>query len=213
MARTADPNRKQTILKAAGRVFAQKGYAAARMIEVAEAAAVGKGTIYEYFRSKEELFFAVFEELMHEAGSSISRMARDLDGPFGLRMKTLSDSIIQSWLGQLDTYALVMEFWSATASSPSRNRFKAVFQNGYRHLRTVVGDLIRAAQADGEVSAASDAHGVASGLIGTWDALLLQAWIDPSFDALAASRSFMDVVLHGMRPIEKGIEPAGTPSR
>ena len=213
MARTADPNRKKTILEAAGRVFARKGYAAARMIEVAEAAAVGKGTIYEYFRSKEDLFFAVFEEMMHEAGASISRMARELDGPFGQRMKTLSDNIIQSWLGQLDTYALVMEFWSATASSPGREHFKAVFQNGYGHLRTVVGELIRAAQAEGEVSADSDAHGVASALIGTWDALLLQAWIDPSFDALAASRSFMEVVIRGMRPVENGIEPTGTPSR
>ncbi len=213
MARTADPNKKQDILHAAGQVFSRKGYASTKIIEVAEAASVGKGTIYEYFPSKEELFFAVFEEMMQEAGASISQMANNLDGPFGLRMKTLSDSIIQSWLGQLDMYALVMEFWSATASSPSRNRFKAVFQNGYHHVRTVVGDLIRAAQAAGDVTADSDAHGVASALIGTWDALLLQAWIDPSFDALATSRSFMDVVLRGLNPVENTMEPTGTPSR
>lgn len=213
MARTAVPNRKKTILQAAGQVFARKGYASTRIIEVAEAASVGKGTIYEYFRSKEELFFAVFEEMMHEAGASVSRMANDLDGPFGLRMKTLSDSIIQSWLGQLNMYALVMEFWSATASSPSRNHFKAVFQDGYRQLRTIVGDLIRAAQSAGDVPAERDAHGVASALIGTWDALLLQAWIDPSFDALATSRSFMEVVLLGLSPVAQTMEPTGTPSR
>lgn len=213
MARTAAPQKKQTILLAASRVFAQKGYAAARIIEVAEAAAVGKGTIYEYFRSKEELFFAVFEEMMHEAGRSISLMARELDGPFGQRMKTLSDKIIQSWLGQLEMYALVMEFWSATASSPGREHFKAAFQNGYQHLRTVVGEMIRAAQAGGEVSAESDANRVASALIGTWDALLLQAWIDPEFDALGTSRSFMEVVLRGLRPAQHTTEPAGTPAQ
>ena len=127
MARKADPNKRHDILQAACRVFALKGYAPARMIEVAEAASVGKGTIYEYFRSKEELFFAVFEEMMGQAGEAIAETAAALDGPFALRMRKLSDSIIQSWLGQLDMYALVMEFWSATATSPSRDRFKTIF--------------------------------------------------------------------------------------
>jgi AcrR family transcriptional regulator len=168
------------------------------MIEVAEAASVGKGTIYEYFRSKEELFFAVFEEMMGQAGEAIAETAAALDGPFALRMRKLSDSIIQSWLGQLDMYALVMEFWSATATSPSRDRFKTIFQSGYRQLRRIVGDLIQAAQTAGEVPAENDAESVASALIGTWDALLLQAWLDPQFDALGTSRSFMDVVLRGL---------------
>jgi AcrR family transcriptional regulator len=198
MARKADPNKRHDILQAACRVFALKGYAPARMIEVAEAASVGKGTIYEYFRSKEELFFAVFEEMMGQAGEAIAETAAALHGPFALRMRKLSDSIIQSWLGQLDMYALVMEFWSATATSPSRDRFKTIFQSGYRQLRRIVGDLIQAAQTAGEVPAENDAESVASALIGTWDALLLQAWLDPQFDALGTSRSFMDVVLRGL---------------
>ena len=198
MARKADPNKKNNILQAARRIFALKGYAPARMIEVAEAASVGKGTIYEYYHSKEALFFAVFEEMMGQAGEAIAETAATLDGPFALRMRKLSDSIIQSWLGQLDMYALVMEFWSAPATSPSRDRFKTTFQDGYRQLRRVVGNLIKKAQTAGEVPAENDADKVASALIGTWDALLLQAWLDPQFDALGTSRSFMDVVLRGM---------------
>jgi len=31
--------------------------------------------------------------------------------------------------------------------------------------------------------------------------LLLQAWLDPEFDALAASRSFLNVVLKGLSPV------------
>ena len=201
MPRAAVPNRKETIIQAAGRVFARKGYAATRMIEVAEAASVGKGTIYEYFPSKEALFFAVFQAMMRNASETLAQAGSDgLRGPFPMRLKTLTDHIIQSWLGQLDMYALVMEFWSATASSPSRQRFKAVFQDGYQHLRTIVGDLIRAAQDSGEVALQIDSHKVAAALIGTWDALLLQAWLDPQFDALATSRSFLDVVLRGLSP-------------
>ena len=198
MARKAVPNRKKMIIAAAGQVFAQKGYAATKIIEVAQAASVGKGTIYEYFRSKEELFFAVFEDTMYGAGEAIAAMADRLEGPFADRMQMLSDTMIRSWLTQLDMYALVMEFWSATASSPSRKRFRAASQEGYQQLRTVVGGLIKEAQRSGEVAAERDADKVASALIGTWDALLLQAWLDPAFDALATSRAFMDVVLSGL---------------
>lgn len=204
MARKADPNRRKAILDAAGQVFARKGYANARIIEVAEAASVGKGTIYEYFRSKEDLFFAVFEATMQGAEDTIAAIASVPDGSFSERMQQLSDGIIQSWLGQLEMYSLVMEFWSATASSPSRERFKVAFQKGYRDLRSVVGDMIETARDRGEVSAESDVRSVASALIGTWDALLLQAWLDPEFDALATSRSFLAVVLRGLQPTTSG---------
>ena len=48
-------------VEAACAVFAEKGYASTRVAEIAERAGVGKGTVYEYFSSKEELLFAVFE--------------------------------------------------------------------------------------------------------------------------------------------------------
>jgi AcrR family transcriptional regulator len=203
MARKADPTKKSTILTAAAQVFAEKGYAAARIIDVARAGQVGKGTIYEYFASKEALFFAVFEEMMWSAERTIAEAAQTLSGHFAACMLTLSDQIISTWLAQLSMYGLVMEFWSATASSPGRDRFKAAFSEGYKGLRGVVGDLIRRAQVRGEVSADCAVEEVAAALIGTWDALLLQAWLDPDFDALAASRGFMKVVLRGLRAVKE----------
>ncbi len=198
MPRKADPNRKQDIIQAARRVFAQKGYASTRIIEVAEAASVGKGTIYEYFRSKEALFFAVFESMMTESAGILSQAKDSAGESFAQRIRMLGDSIIEAWLEQIEMYSLIMEFWSATASSPSRESFKSVFQDGYRDLRAIVGDLIRSAQQVGEVPATIDAENIAAALVGTWDALILQAWLDPKFDALATSRSFLDVVLRGI---------------
>jgi len=48
--------RRVEILEAATKVFASKGFHAAKVEEIADAARVGKGTIYEYFASKSELF-------------------------------------------------------------------------------------------------------------------------------------------------------------
>jgi AcrR family transcriptional regulator len=56
--------RPQEILAAALDVFGERGYAAARLDEVARRAGVTKGTLYLYFPNKEELFKAVIRETL-----------------------------------------------------------------------------------------------------------------------------------------------------
>ncbi len=51
--------RKEQILKAAGRVFAQKGFHDSTISAVAKEAGVSDATIYEYFSTKEELLFSI----------------------------------------------------------------------------------------------------------------------------------------------------------
>ena len=55
------PKRRQ-IIDGACRVFLERGFDAASMGEIARAARVSKGTLYVYFKSKEELFEAIVEE-------------------------------------------------------------------------------------------------------------------------------------------------------
>ena len=54
------PDRRQKILAAAEAVFDANGYATATVEQVAAKAGISKGSIYNYFRSKEELFEQVF---------------------------------------------------------------------------------------------------------------------------------------------------------
>ncbi len=54
--------RRQTILETAERIFAEKGFNETPMDEIAEAAELSKGTLYLYFKSKEELAFAIFHK-------------------------------------------------------------------------------------------------------------------------------------------------------
>jgi len=55
-------NKAQQILSTAKTVFAEKGYSKTTMIEVASAAGVAEGTIYEYFKNKEDLLFSIPQE-------------------------------------------------------------------------------------------------------------------------------------------------------
>ena len=62
--------RRLQIVEAAAQIFAQQGYDGAAVADIAIQANIGKGTVYEYFISKEDLFFAVFEWFMLQTGTA-----------------------------------------------------------------------------------------------------------------------------------------------
>jgi AcrR family transcriptional regulator len=68
-------NRDAEILSAATIIFAQKGYAAASMQDVADAVGVLKGSLYHYIGSKEELLFRIFDESHQEAARRIAEIS------------------------------------------------------------------------------------------------------------------------------------------
>jgi TetR/AcrR family fatty acid metabolism transcriptional regulator len=58
--------RRQEILQAAERVFAGKGFFHTTMNEIAQMAEFGTGTLYKYFKSKEDLYFTLIDEKTNE---------------------------------------------------------------------------------------------------------------------------------------------------
>jgi AcrR family transcriptional regulator len=67
----ADSAKRRQILDGANRVFLTQGFDAASMNEIARAAGVSKGTLYVYFKSKEELFEAIVEARCRQQGEQI----------------------------------------------------------------------------------------------------------------------------------------------
>jgi len=53
-----DKDKETKILEVAETVFAEKGFHATKVDEIASRAGVAKGTVYLYFKSKEHLFFS-----------------------------------------------------------------------------------------------------------------------------------------------------------
>ncbi|PYR01319.1 MAG: TetR family transcriptional regulator [Acidobacteria bacterium] len=58
--------KKDAILRAATDVFAERGFFNAQVADVAHAAGVAAGTVYLYFRSKDDLLVSIFERTMRE---------------------------------------------------------------------------------------------------------------------------------------------------
>jgi AcrR family transcriptional regulator len=77
MPRARTHDKEETILEAAARVFSGRPFHEVLIDEVATAAGVGKGTIYRYFETKEDLYFAAllysFDELSAALAESLAQ--------------------------------------------------------------------------------------------------------------------------------------------
>ena len=83
MTREKVPDKRQRILDAALKVFAERGYYNAKVAEVARQAGVADGTIYLYFENKDDLLINLFEDRMDFL---IRRLREDLDLNVGLNV-------------------------------------------------------------------------------------------------------------------------------
>jgi len=73
-------DKRERILRAAVKVFAKSGFYAARVSEVAKAAGVADGTIYLYFKSKDELLISLFEDRVERLLAYMREELPKLDG-------------------------------------------------------------------------------------------------------------------------------------
>ncbi len=66
MARKPEGDKRRQILDAAVTVFARKGYFTARVSDVASAASVADGTIYLYFKNKDDIIVSLFSDFLEK---------------------------------------------------------------------------------------------------------------------------------------------------
>ena len=75
-------DRPGEIIEAALSIFAERGFAAARLDDIAKAAGVAKGSLYLYFETKEALFRAVVRQAVAPNVQAVQAAARAIDAPF-----------------------------------------------------------------------------------------------------------------------------------
>src|SRR6476620_1767483 len=79
-ARNGSKAKRELILRAATKVFARNGYFNSKVADIARAADVADGTVYLYFKSKEEILHSIFDQNMADAiksGRELIKKTRD----------------------------------------------------------------------------------------------------------------------------------------
>ncbi len=142
------PDRRAEILAAAEAVFASCGYAATTMDAVAAKAGIAKGSVYNYFESKEALFEQVFTNavslleddalrILSEPTSATERLNRFLDYHCG-RLE-----------GSSQIGRLVLEFW-ATAAREQQGALAKTLREMFSRWRERIAELLTEGSDNGE---------------------------------------------------------------
>jgi len=132
--------KRDAILRAAIDVFAEHGYFHAQVADVARAAGVAAGTVYLYFRSKDDLLVSIFERSMRESLTTGRAAVADLPDPRERLLRLARAHLAR--LGHDRNLAIVFQV-ELRQSTKFMERFSASL------LRDYLG-LIREAIADGQ---------------------------------------------------------------
>jgi AcrR family transcriptional regulator len=85
--------RRQTIVDTSAHVFARQGYHATGIMELCEANDLGKGALYHYIGSKEQLLEAIHDRVMDEVMIGADRVAK-VGGPASTQLASLGDELL-----------------------------------------------------------------------------------------------------------------------
>jgi AcrR family transcriptional regulator len=156
------------LLDAAAREFARAGFERASVDDISVAAGHGKGTIYNYFPSKDELFLAVVEHALAQAAADGQAPVR---APARERLAAILGGFCD-WAGQHEPLARVLVRECLMGTPGLYPRVIAAEWPLTTDLEAIISDGIR----DGELRADLPADLLALAIAGLADLALTQHW-------------------------------------
>jgi len=193
--RGSAPDKRARILKAAIKVFAKKGFYATRVSEIAKAAGVADGTIYLYFKNKDDVLITIFEDGLKQLLEILQRVAESNES-----FENRVTRIIELQLGLLEDQRDLAEVITVNLRQSSR-LMKQYAAPLFMQYIDVIAGLIREGQEAGAFRKDLNPRVVARSLFGALDAILL-TWAlgegDPAALRKAATHC-ASLILEGLR--------------
>ncbi len=203
MARKRQDDKRQRILHAAVKVFAKKGYFGARVAEIASRAGVADGTIYLYFRNKEDILVSLFDEVMSEHIAEARQQLQRAEGA-AERLRLVAENHLRL-LGENRDLAVVFQV-ELRQSTKFMERFTASWLQDYFDALT---EVIEAGQKSGELRADLPVRLAVKAFFGTLDELVT-SWIlsKKDYDLAQIAGPVVELFLRGATADPAGAQRA-----
>ena len=188
-------DKKEQIINAAIEVFAKQGLEKGKIADIAKVAKIGKGTVYEYFKSKDEIFRAIEKMYIFDSIDQINNLTQSKKSPTEKIEEIVSYSInMHTVLG--DAALILAELWAQHGRGQLHGHKDSAFADMYNDYRSAVLDVLTQGIKIGEFRTMNK-DGVASLLLAFIDGIIWQNVIfknDKDFDKhkKAAIKSFMN---------------------
>jgi len=143
--RTADQNREirqarqEQILQAARQVFATQGFHNTRMSDIAQAIGVSQGTLYHYFRSKDELFLAVLN-VWNEQIKNVVEQLPVADVHVTDKFWMVNQLAVNFFETDEDLLPVLVEYWAYLLHNPEA---AAHFREFFLTMQQLFKEIIR----------------------------------------------------------------------
>ncbi len=190
--------KRDRILEAAIKVFAAEGFYNAKVSQIAHAAGVADGTIYLYFKSKDDLLINLFEDRMERVNANL-REAIDTESSAIARLKrivSLHLELVEQNREMAEVISVELRQWSKFIREYSNPKFA-------EFLRTIAGAVVEGQRA-GELRSGIDPYIFARALFGALDEIAL-AWLvkqpgsKASIELPRAAEQLGDLFIDGLK--------------
>jgi len=199
MPRRVDKKEKKTaILESAIRVFAKKGISNTKMKDISEAAGIGKGTLYEYFTSKDDIFNNVFHYFMERINLINDKRFYHVYDPVEKLSAFIMAQIdvIESDIGEL--IDIMLDFWAeGIRNKETSSIFKLtdMYEEYRKMVKSILDECI-----EKEQIRRVNTDAMSSIIIGTLDGIMVQHILGiNNFDIRESITLFKQTILKGLK--------------
>ncbi len=195
-----DPAKAEAIIRAAIQIFARDGLERGKIADIAKEAGIGKGTVYEYFSSKDEIFNAIVDTIMGDLLDASEKLySMDLS-PYD-KLRTFMRMNTEIIFEMEDAMLIMTEIWAQGARAIKRGEHASTdLFGGYEKLKRIISNILKAGVMAHEFRE-MNIDGVSTLALAFIDGFVWQFMLNN--DRAAFDRALME----GIQSFMKGLEP------
>jgi AcrR family transcriptional regulator len=194
MGETKTSEVKENIIRESIRLFLANGFRGTSVKEITEAAGIGRGTLYWYFKSKDEILISVFERFESVFVEGLTRAVTGREGDFTVKYRAFHKFATEFARDERElalVFNTLLNEIVGTNSEPERV-VKAVYERYRRFLESMIED----GKKDGSVTADLDSSLYAHVIIASHTGMLVEWFVNgEALDVGPFVRTFRDIIL------------------
>ena len=168
-------DKKTKILNAAINVFAKQGLEKGKIADIAKVAKIGKGTVYEYFKSKDEIFHEIENMFIHDSVDQLNVIAESNKTPIN-KIEKISQLNMNLHEEMGDSVLIISELWAQHSRGQLHGHDSSIFTEMYSIYYRIVANILAEGVENGQFRQ-MNIEGVATLLLALFDGIIWQSVI------------------------------------
>ena len=189
--------KRKSIIDAAIEVFSRNGFQNSTISEIAQKANVAEGTIYQYFRNKEDLFFSIPIDKTKEFCGELELHLQGIKGSINKVRKFVWYYIHHLQANPEYARALMLEM------RVNRNFIRTKAYEAFRPMTHKILEIIEEGQEEGTIRKDVDMYTIRHLILGSLEHIVTR-WVlkDEKYDLLAQYDDILKLIIPGIRDLD-----------